>query len=105
MKKPKTLSSVVSSRLARLRAGSVVMRFEPPLICDCGGEVEVKDWRGEASKGGRYEAWCNGCKSCDPNGWASQREVLANSPGYFHRQCINSEIDLRRKISNMHDYA
>lgn len=80
-----SLRAVDLPRLVRLRAGSIVLRFDPPLICDCGGEVEVKDWRGEASKGGRYEAWCNGCKSCDPNGWGSQREVIENSPGYFQK--------------------
>jgi len=71
-------------RLVRLRAGSVVLRFEPPLICDCGGEVEVMDWK-RACEAGRYEAWCNKCQECDANGWATQAEVLQNSPGYFQK--------------------
>lgn len=70
-------------RLVRLRAGSVWLRFEPPLVCDCGGEVEVKDW--ETRTETRYEASCNKCLSCDPNGWGSQREIIAHSPGYFKK--------------------
>jgi hypothetical protein len=77
------LKGVVLPRLVRLRAGSVWLRFEPPCLCDCGGEVEVKDW--ETRTETRYEASCNKCYSCDPNGWGSQREIIANSPGYFQK--------------------
>jgi len=49
---------------------------------DCGGEIAIKDW-GKASKTGRYEAYCEKCQKCDPNGYSSIKKTLAGARGYF----------------------
>jgi len=52
--------------------------------CRCGGEVVYEDMRGRASKEFRYEAFCRKCKTCDPNGYATVRELKRESPRFWN---------------------
>lgn len=75
-------------RLVRRSRGGSYLAFDPPLICECGGEVEVRDYRSPSSRSWasaemRYEAFCTGCNVCDPNGYGTQAEIKEEAPKYF----------------------
>jgi hypothetical protein len=42
----------------------------------CGGALRVEDHRDNASREFRYELFCDKCKTCDPDGWRTQAQVL-----------------------------
>lgn len=76
-------------RLVRNFKGSRYLKFEPERHCECGGMLAVQDHRTAggpptAKKETRYECYCEECKNCDPNGHATQLQVLENSPAYFN---------------------
>ena len=57
-------------------------RAELHLKCPCGGQVYLDD----ISYGQfRYEAFCDSCKSCDPNGYPSLATAIAGATRYFGR--------------------
>lgn len=68
-------------RLVRQNHGNH-LSFIPAAHCRCGGELEVKDWR--THNASRYECYCTGCHTCDPNGYGSQSQILANCPAFFN---------------------
>lgn len=61
------------------------MRNEPEIghHGGCGGRIRVKDWHDGASRGWRYEAWCEKCRACDPNGYGSIKETVEGASEYF----------------------
>lgn len=75
-------------RLRRRSKGSAYLEFEPEQRCKCGGLLMVQDHCNEGferktGKEFRYECFCDKCKTCDPNGWRSCRQVIDNSPQFF----------------------
>lgn len=75
--------------LRRKAADSRYLEFDPPQLCRCGGTLAVQDHCPPhvpghiPPKSGRYECFCVKCRTCDPNGWRTRAEVIANSPAYF----------------------
>jgi hypothetical protein len=53
----------------------------------CGGLIRVKDWGADYHpRWLRYEAWCEECNGCDPNGHGSSKELVAGATEYFLAQ-------------------
>lgn len=64
----------------------------------CGGTVKVKDWNTSASRDFRYEAYCEKCNSCDPNGYSSMKKTRVGAAEYFHIVASNAApVDAERK--------
>jgi hypothetical protein len=62
------------SRLRRLSPSTL----DPDAPCGdaaCPGRLRVQDWHTRGWL--RYEVWCPVCLRCDPNGYATQAEVVA----------------------------
>lgn len=58
--------------------------YETQISCACGGQVQIKDWgEGGAAPEFRFEASCDRCLDCDPNGYATLKEALANAQTFF----------------------
>ena len=60
--------------------------------CQCGGRVEIRDHGlpeelpdedGGYDPEFRFEACCDKCRECDPNGYATKGEALAGAREYF----------------------
>ena len=50
----------------------------------CGGRLRVQDWHPDGIRGTwRYEVFCTSCKRCDPNGYATQAEVMTVGMEFF----------------------
>ena len=50
----------------------------------CGGRLRVEDWRPKGGRGQwRYELFCERCGDCDPNGYATQAEVMTDGLEFF----------------------
>lgn len=49
----------------------------------CGGQIAFEDMRGKASKEYRYEAFCAKCQECDPNGYATIRELKREAKSFW----------------------
>lgn len=87
MKTTQTPIELACIRLVRLGRGASYLRFEPPVRCKCGGELQVRDYRSAqsrsySSRDMRYEAFCTNCNTCDPNGYGSQSAVIEHAPNY-----------------------
>ena len=65
--------------LVKIQAG--LYRIEG-VTCSCGGELRVE--RCGRSKDFRWETFCAGCLTCDPNGWPTLRMCVAKAAGYFN---------------------
>ena len=51
---------------------------------ECRGKLLVEDYHPKGVRGEmRYEIYCDECKSCDPNGWARQTEIIPGALSYF----------------------
>ena len=57
--------------------------------CKCGGDVLFDDMRTRASREYRYEAFCSSCGSCDPNGYATIRELKRETPKHWNPDTPN----------------
>jgi len=53
------------------------------LSCRCGGRIVIKDWKGRASRAYRWEACCETCGSCDPNGYPNLKATCQGAALYF----------------------
>ena len=53
------------------------------LSCKCGGRILIRDWKGHASRDWRWEAYCESCGSCDPNGYANLKATCQGAAKYF----------------------
>ncbi len=51
--------------------------------CDCGGQIAIKDWKKEVRRELRYEAYCEECQKCDPNGYSSIIKTVNGAKKYF----------------------
>jgi hypothetical protein len=49
----------------------------------CGGKIRVSDRKDSADRAFRYEAWCQKCLECDPNGYSSVAETVDKASKYF----------------------
>jgi len=53
----------------------------------CGGQVFAERFPGEEDDDGpippSWECYCETCGDCDPNGWATLRECLAEAPEFW----------------------
>ena len=61
------------------------------LACACGGELRVERCKDDGTPLSddpefRWETFCVVCKTCDPDGWATMNEALANAPRCFGRK-------------------
>lgn len=56
--------------------GAVCQLQRPWESKPCGGNLRVKDWRDEVNRDIRYELFCERCKTCDPDGWRLQSQVI-----------------------------
>ncbi len=55
------------------------------VFCTCGGEVFYENLhrQGLASREWAWEAFCDKCKDCDPNGYSTKQELLEESPKFW----------------------
>ena len=50
----------------------------------CGGAIQIKDWGDDVSDTNfRFEASCDRCLTCDPNGYGTLSESMARAGDYF----------------------
>jgi hypothetical protein len=46
----------------------------------CGGELRAESCGRPGEF--RWELWCKACRACDPDGYRTLRECVANAPGF-----------------------
>lgn len=55
----------------------------------CGGQIFAEwfhgEWDGDEKLPPSWECYCERCKECDPNGWATLRECVREAPAYWMR--------------------
>lgn len=55
--------------------------------CHCGGEIRVeRTGRGAFA----WEPFCAACKDCDPNGYATLRETVRETPKFWNSGELNA---------------
>ncbi len=56
------------------------------LMCNCGGEIEIKDWAlidPDYDPNFLFEASCSQCLQCDPNGYRDMLSACKGAVEYF----------------------
>ena len=81
MKKTKAVNPSQAQRI--VRCISDIYFLIEGLRCNCGGQIAIKDWRTEVRREIRYEAYCEKCQKCDPNGYLSIRKTGQGAEEYF----------------------
>ena len=75
--------SATTLEIVGLRCG-IKRNFWSENTWECRGKLLVEDWHPKGVRGdSRYEIYCDECKSCDPNGWARQAEIIPGALSYF----------------------
>ena len=49
----------------------------------CGGRIQIHDWGDEAGEDFRFEASCDVCLACDPNGFGTIEAAKTGAADYF----------------------